>query len=88
MDNERLIHILAVQARNEPPPSVDVADRVMTALAEGAGERRATIDRPLAWVAACSAVAAIVLALIGFAAFETLLDPLVDNFNSLTWVTP
>ena len=43
---------------------------------------------PLAWVAACSAVAALVLALVGYAAFETLLDPLVDSFNSLTWVTP
>ena len=88
MDDEHMIRTLAAKARAEIPPRVNVTDRVMAALAEGRGKRRPAIDRPLAWVAACSAVAALVLALVGYAAFETLLDPLVDSFNSLTWVTP
>ena len=88
MNHDRLIRALAEKAAAEPTPTIDVAGRVMAALAHGSAQVRVRVDRPLVWFAACSAVLALVLALVGYAALDAMLDPLVDNFNALRWVTP
>lgn len=85
MDEERLVRTLAAKAKQEAVPPVDVADRVLAAIAEGRAEP-AAVDRPFACVAACAAVAAVVLAVLGVAAWNALLDPFMDNVNALTWV--
>jgi len=87
MDEEQLVRTLAAKAKQEAVPPVDVADRVLAAIARGEAERAGVVDRPLAWVAACAAVAAVVLAVFGAAAWNALLDPVMDTFNALTWVT-
>ena len=82
MNEERYLQQLAERARLETPPQVDVADRVMLALREGAHRFRFA-PGPLAWIAAVSAVAAVPVAVAGFAAWQALTNPLTTTLLSV-----
>ena len=84
MREEKIIRELAARARAEKPPQVDVADRVMAILLSGEKEQLPS-EGPLAWVAACSSLAAVSVALLLYFSWDTLTDPMMQIFYTFTW---
>jgi len=84
MNEIERIRKLAVRARMEKPPEVDVTDRVMMVLRAEAASQAQTV-RPLAWVAGVSFALAIPAALVGLWVWTTLTDPLVIAFVERPW---
>jgi hypothetical protein len=79
-----LIRKLARRARREAPPRVDVSDRVMAAVYALPHNGRALTD-PLAWVAAASAVAAVVVLAMASGYGDSWSDAFVASRIELPW---
>ena len=84
MLDESYLEKLAARARQEVLPTVDVADQVMARLQP---EAPPVIwdERPLAWLTAIAAAAAIPVAFAGFLCWNFLTDPMMQVFYTLTW---
>lgn len=80
MKETQRLHELALIARREPMPSVDVADEVMASLRERSMTAPVYGLRPLAWIAAGTAVSAIPLAVAAIRTWQCLASPLFGLF--------
>jgi len=76
MNEEQRLRRLAQVARREQPPEVHVASRVMARLRRCEAEAAPGV-RPLAWVAAGSALVAIPLAIAALYMWQHLTSPLL-----------
>jgi len=84
MNEEELLRKLAQRARMEPPPHVDVANRVMAALRAAPQNGRALAD-PFAWVAAASAVAAVAVLVAASGFGDSWTDAFMASRIDLPW---
>jgi hypothetical protein len=84
MFNESSLKKLAAQARLEPSPAVDVVDQVMSRL-QASPRVIYYDDRPLAWITAIAAAAAIPIAAAGLFCWTQLTDPLMQAFYTMAW---
>ena len=84
MNDERLIQQLAARARMEAAPGIDVANRVM-AILRARHEDTAMDPRPLAWVAAFSAAAAVPMAALAVTVWQTWMSPLAAILINGPW---
>ncbi len=75
---------LAVAARREPSPPIDVANRVLAAIAPPRPGR--TVDLPLAIFSGLSLAAALVALAVAIQAWSVLSDPLAGFLGPLTVV--
>jgi hypothetical protein len=84
MFNDSILKRLAAQARLEASPAVDVVDQVMSRL-----QARPRVvyygERPLAWITAFAAAAAIPIAAAGLFCWNQLTDPLMQAFYTMAW---
>jgi len=93
MKNESLFEALSARARNETPPSVDVAGRVIAILNASAGhltveqnriERMA--ERPLLWLAAASSAIAASVVVAAIMVYNASTGPLYEISQAIAWV--
>jgi len=75
---------LAVQARAEPAPAVDVVDRVLADLRVRPYARESVL--PLWAAAGVSLLAASLVVALTVEGWAALVDPLAGLFQSITWV--
>lgn len=83
MNHERVVMGLAARARQESPPQVDVAGRVMARIGSDSSPTAPRLDA-LAWVAAGSFALAVPLAVYAFLGTNTWTDPLMDVLADLS----
>ncbi len=81
-DPFKKIDELAIAARSEKPPSVDVSGRVLASIRE---RETAYGTTPLQWIAVGSTVAAAAMSLSIVSLYETWSDPLNILFFDLFW---
>lgn len=79
MDEHDLLNHLAVQARKERVPEINVADRVARTLAN----RKQKADRSLFFFASGWALAATVMAVLSWEAWFAFYDPFVLTLGSI-----
>jgi presenilin-like A22 family membrane protease len=84
LDNK--LRILAVKARGEMPPRVDVADRVIAILTTEKYQRQSIPEKPLMWMAAVSSVAAVFAVLFAIFLYNVETDPLMEISQAISWV--
>lgn len=85
--NKRQFEALIARARIDSPPVVDVAGRVIAALAAGrAGPERAP-DRALMWLAAFSSAVAVPAVVLAIAVYHSWVGPLFEISRAIAWVT-
>jgi hypothetical protein len=85
MNWEDRIHRVAVRARTEPPPQVDVSYSVLAMLRTGQAEPIAVTERFWMWLAAASAAIAIPAAVIAVALYNASTGPVPEIVNSIAW---
>ncbi len=78
----------AALARQETPPSVDVAHRVARTLQARADALEASYDRQWEWCAAVSAALAAVVAIPAAGALIQLMDPMAGLLSAVGTVMP
>jgi len=84
---------LARLARQEAPPSVDVAGRVIAILAAGQpvapmyrGLAAAVCEKFWMWIAAAASAVAVPAAVLALATYASWSDPLTEIFTEISWV--
>jgi hypothetical protein len=94
-DVEEQFEALIAWARNETPPRVDVADRVLAILSAkqdrsvGRPKRVQLLfasERPWMYLAAVSSAAAIPAGLLTFFLYQAWSDPLAELVEAVSWV--
>lgn len=88
MDVEREFDALVARARQERPPRVNVAGRVLAILSESAGQYVPRSERPLMWVAALSSAVAVPAAVFAIVANMIWVNPLIEILDEISWVMP
>jgi len=83
MNQQEAMTRLAARARQECPPQVDVAGRVMARIGADSSPTAPRLDA-LAWVAAGSFALAVPLAVYAFLGTNTWTDPLMDVLADLS----
>jgi hypothetical protein len=78
---------LVSQARNEAPPQVDVAGRVIAILSAGPVRPESVSDRPLMWLAAISSAVAVPAAVLAIIVYNNAIGPLFELSQAISWVT-
>ena len=93
MKNESLFEALSARARNESPPSVDVAGRVIAILNASAGRLTAEqsriermTEKPLLWLAAASSAFAVPAVVIAIMVYNASTGPLYEISQAIAWV--
>ncbi len=86
MRNENRFEILAARARGETPPGVDVAGRVIAILTAEQDRLDRITERPLMWVAVFSSAAAASFTVIAMASYYLWTSPLVEIYETISWV--
>jgi hypothetical protein len=81
MKEVEILHALAVTARKEPVPRTNAIPGFVAALRSCEEDDR----RPLAWIAGLASIAAFPLALFGFLALQSIMDPLAGVFWVIKW---
>ena len=87
MNNEERFQWLVNQARNEAPPSVDVAGRVIAILSAGRARPEPVSERPLMWLAAISSAVAVPTAVLAIIVYNNWVGPLFELSQAISWVT-
>lgn len=82
---EQRIERLAVQARAERPPKVDVAQSVLQMLAAGEVEPLTVAERFWMWLAAVSSAIAVPTAAIAFMLYARSVGPLSQIAEAISW---
>lgn len=88
MKNMNRFEKLAMRARREAPPSVDVSRAVIAMLEAGpgaAGIERAS-EKPLMWMAAFSSLFATAAAVLALVVYNTWVGPLFELSQAIAWV--
>jgi hypothetical protein len=86
MNLEKRLEALASLARAERPPDVDVSTRVLEILASDHRQTMFVSERPWAWLAAVSSVAAVLAVLFTIVAYNAWADPLSEISQAIAWV--
>jgi hypothetical protein len=93
MKNENLLEALSARARDESPPAVDVADRVIARLHASAGRLTAEqnlieriTEKPLLWLAAISSALAVPAVVIAIMVYNASTGPLYEFSQAISWV--
>jgi hypothetical protein len=81
MKEVEILTRLAMVARQEPVPQVNAVPGVLAELQTSSEEGR----NPLAWIAGFASVAAVPVAVLGFLALESIMNPLLGVFWVLRW---
>ncbi len=87
MNWEQRIERLAVRARAERPPKVDVAQSVLQILTAGQVEPLTVAERFWMWLAATSSAIAVPTAAIAFALYARSAGPLNGIVEAISWAT-
>ena len=87
MNWEQKIERLAVRARAERPPKVDVAQSVLQMLATGQVEPLTVAERFWMWLAATSSAIAVPTAAIAFVLYARSAGPLNGIVEAISWAT-
>lgn len=82
MNETEMLEQLAARARLEPAPRVDVASRVLAAVAMPAPEP-IPFERSLAWGAMAAAACALIALVAGWLSWDTWTDPILSTFMDL-----
>ena len=77
---------LAMRARGETSPSVDVADRVIAILTAEHGRIDEISEKPLMWLAALSSAVAIPILIIAISVYNEWSGPLYEISRAISWV--
>ena len=85
MNRENLFENLCKKAQLENIPTVDVADGVLNRLQQQ--EQVIYYQRPMAWIAGLSSVAALVACAATLAVYILTSDPLPEITNAISWAT-
>ncbi len=86
MRNRSRFEALTARARNESPPAVDVAGRVIAILAAERERVDRASDRPLMWLAAFSSAVAVPTAVAAIVVYNAWADPLFEISRAIAWV--
>ncbi len=87
MNWEQKIEGLAVRARAENPPKVDVAQSVLETLTAGQAEPLTVAERFWMWLAAASSAIAVPTAAVAFALYARSAGPLNGIVEAISWAT-
>ncbi len=86
MKNESLFEALSARARNESPPSVDVAGRVIAILNAEQNRIERMAEKPLLWLAAASAALAVPAVVVAIIVYNASTGPLYEISQAIAWV--
>ncbi len=86
MKNENLFEALSARARSEPPPSVDVAGRVIAILNTEQNRIERMAEKPLLWLAAASSALAVPAVVIAIMVYNASTGPLYEISQAIAWV--
>jgi hypothetical protein len=86
MKNENLFEALSARARNESPPSVDVASRVIARLSTEQSRIEKLTEKPLLWLAAASSAFAVSAVVIAIMVYNASTGPLYEISQAIAWV--
>ena len=84
--NESLFEALFARARNESPPSVDVAGRVIAILNTKQNRIERMAEKPLLWLAAASSALAVPAVVIAIIVYNASTGPLYEISQAIAWV--
>jgi hypothetical protein len=87
MRNENKLKALIMRARNEPAPSVNVADKVIAILTAEHDRFENISDRPLMWLAAFSSAVAVPAVITAVVIYNSWAGPLYEISQAIAWVT-
>ncbi|KPL22877.1 MAG: hypothetical protein AMJ75_07170 [Phycisphaerae bacterium SM1_79] len=87
MKDEDRLQALIARARDESPPRVDVAGRVIATLAAERDRLERLSDRPLMWLAAFSSAVAVPIVVLAIVVYNTWAGPLFEISQAIAWVT-
>jgi hypothetical protein len=86
MRNENILEALSARARNESPPAVDVADRVIARLHAEQNLIERITEKPLLWLAAISSALAVPAVVIAIMVYNASTGPLYEFSRAISWV--
>jgi hypothetical protein len=86
MKNENLLEALSARARNESPPTVDVADQVIARLHAEQNLIERITEKPLLWLAAVSSALAVPAVVIAIMVYNASTGPLYEFSRAISWV--
>jgi hypothetical protein len=86
MKNINLFEALAARARNESPPAVDVAGRVIARLSTEQSRIEKMAEKPLLWLAAASSAFAVSAVVIAIMVYNASTGPLYEISQAIAWV--
>lgn len=86
MNVDAYLRQLAGLAREDSPPQVDVADRVVRALAARQPAQVALPERTWMWMAGLSAAAAAAVGIMAIPFYEMWNDPFREVVETISWV--
>ena len=86
MKNESLFEALSARARNESPPSVDVAGRVIAILNAEQNRIERMAEKPLLWLAAASSAFAVPAVIVAIMVYNASTGPLYEISQAISWV--
>jgi hypothetical protein len=86
MTIEDRLRVLARSARNEPPPSVDVADRVVRVLLAREQAQISLPERTWMWMAGLSVAVAATVLVVAIPFYEVWNDPFIEVVETISWV--
>lgn len=86
MNWEEKIRYLAARARQETPPDVNVAPKVLRILVSSRAQPVAASERLWMWLAAVSSAVAVPTAVFALTTYLTSSEPLLEISNAISWV--
>jgi hypothetical protein len=86
MNVEDRLRELARSARREPPPSVDVADRVVRILLAREPAFISLPERTWMWMAGLSVAVAATVLVVAIPFYEVWNDPFIEVVETISWV--
>jgi hypothetical protein len=86
MKNDNIFNSLIAKARNEEPPRVDIAERVIAILAADEKQLERFWNRPLMWIAAFSSAAAASVSVLAALLHHMWVGPLYEISEVISWV--
>ena len=86
MNWEQKIENLAARARDEMPPDVDVAHKVLAILSAGRAQPVSISEKFWLWLAALSSAVAVPAAVFVLTVYFSNAEPLIEISDAISWV--
>lgn len=86
MNIEKRLEKLAVLARSEETPQINVAHKVLGAISYQPARYETASERQLMWVAAVSSAVAAMIVVAAVAAYYNVSDPITEVSDAISWV--